>query len=135
MANIALSEAAEVRIVQLQETAQLRVALVSGPDTLQILAINGGSYALAQRAIRERRSLREVIGSLEAVEEVSYQQIIDQGSLLPPITHPDPAHCFVSGTGLTHLGSAGTRDAMHVKLKDPDQALTDSMKMFRLGLE
>jgi hypothetical protein len=135
MANIALSEASKVRIVQLQETGQLRVALVSDPDTLQILAINGGTYALAQRAIREGRSLREVIGSLEAIEQLSYQRIIDQGALLPPITHPDPAHCFVSGTGLTHLGSAGTRDAMHVKLKDPGQALTDSMKMFKLGLE
>ena len=41
----------------------------------------------------------------------------------------------MSGTGLTHLGSAGTRDAMHVKLNDPGQAMTDSMKMFKLGLE
>ena len=55
--------------------------------------------------------------------------------MLSPITHPDPAHCCVSGTGLTHLGSAGTRDSMHVKLNDPSGALTDSMKMFKLGLE
>ena len=79
--------------------------------------------------------LREIIDSLESSEQVSYQRAIDQGALLPPVTHPDPAHCFVSGTGLTHLGSAGTRDAMHVKLNDPGQALTDSMKMFKLGLE
>jgi hypothetical protein len=135
MANIALSEVPEIRIVQLQKDGRLRVALVKDPETLQILAIDGGSYALAQRAIEERRSLREVIGSLEANEQVSYRRIIDQGALLPPVTHPDPAHCFVSGTGLTHLGSADTRDAMHVKLKDPGQALTDSMKMFKLGLE
>ena len=68
-------------------------------------------------------------------EQVSYQSTIDQGALLPPVTHPDSAHCLVSGTGLTHLGSAGTRDAMHVKLKDQGQAMTDSMKMFKLGLE
>jgi hypothetical protein len=135
MANIALSEAAEIRIVQLQEAGRLRVALVMDPDTLQLLAIDGGSYALAQRAIQEGRSLREVIDSLEAAEQVSYRRIIDQGDLLPPIMHPDPAHCIVSGTGLTHLGSAGTRDAMHAKMKDPGQALTDSMKMFKLGLE
>ncbi len=132
---MAKTGATEIRIVQLQENGWLRVALVKDPDTLQILAINGGSYALAQRAIEERRSLHEVIDSLESNGQVSYRRIIDQGALLPPVTHPDPAHCFVSGTGLTHLGSAGTRDAMHVKLKDPDQALTDSMKMFKLGLE
>ena len=30
--------------------------------------------------------------------------------------HADPAHCYVTGTGLTHLGSADTRDAMHKKI-------------------
>ncbi|MGV8951342.1 MAG: AraD1 family protein, partial [Cypionkella sp.] len=38
------------------------------------------------------------------------------------------------GTGLTHLGSAATRDAMHAKLDGPE-VLTDSKKMFRMGLE
>ena len=36
-------------------------------------------------------------------------------------------------TGLTHLGSAQSRDSMHAKLQSAD--LTDSMKMFKLGLE
>ena len=40
----------------------------------------------------------------------------------------------LTGTGLTHLGSAATRDAMHAKL-DGAETLTDSMKMFRMGLE
>ena len=34
--------------------------------------------------------------------------------LLPPIDHPaEPARCIVSGTGLTHFGSARDRHAMH----------------------
>ena len=36
-------------------------------------------------------------------------------------------------TGLSHLGSAQSRDAMHAKLQSAD--LTDSMKMFKLGVE
>jgi hypothetical protein len=52
-----------------------------------------------------------------------------------PLHHPDPAHFLVTGTGLTHLGSAATRDAMHQKLKGDESALTDSMRMFRLGIE
>ncbi|TJW48837.1 MAG: GguC protein [Mesorhizobium sp.] len=41
-----------------------------------------------------------------------------------------------TGTGLTHLGSAATRDSMHKKLSsDGEEQLTDSMKMFRMGLE
>jgi hypothetical protein len=51
-----------------------------------------------------------------------------------PVSHPDPAHLHLTGTGLTHLGSASARDAMHAKLAG-DEALTDSMKMFRMGLE
>ena len=40
----------------------------------------------------------------------------------------------VSGTGLTHLGSAEGRDKMHRNLES-EANLTDSMKMFKLGLE
>ena len=55
---------------------------------------------------------------------------------MSPINHPDPAHLHLTGTGLTHLGSAATRDSMHKKLSaDGEEQLTDSMKMFRMGLE
>jgi len=66
---------------------------------------------------------------------VGYAAIAAEGRLLPPLDHPDPAHCFVTGTGLDHLGSAQARDAMHAKLAAEADSLTDSMKMFRLGLE
>jgi hypothetical protein len=51
-----------------------------------------------------------------------------------PVSHPDPARLHLTGTGLTHLGSASARDAMHAKLAGAE-TLTDSMKMFRMGLE
>jgi hypothetical protein len=51
-----------------------------------------------------------------------------------PVSHPDPAHLHLTGTGLTHLGSASARDAMHAKLAGAE-TLTDSMKMFRMGLD
>jgi hypothetical protein len=51
-----------------------------------------------------------------------------------PVSHPDPAHLHLTGTGLTHLGSASARDAMHAKLAGTE-TLTDSMRMFRMGLE
>jgi hypothetical protein len=52
-----------------------------------------------------------------------------------PLDHDDPAHCYVTGTGLTHLGSADTRDAMHKKIGGDVESLSDSMKMFRMGVE
>jgi hypothetical protein len=53
--------------------------------------------------------------------------------LLVPIDTPEPAATLVSGTGLTHLGSADGRDKMH-KTAAAGQA-TDSMRMFLMGLE
>ena len=44
----------------------------------------------------------------------------------------EPARCLVSGTGLTHLGSARNRQSMHAST---EADLTDSMKMFRWGIE
>ncbi len=53
--------------------------------------------------------------------------------LLCPVDHPDSAHLFVSGTGLTHLGSAEGRDKMHKAAASG--SLTDSMRMFLMGVE
>jgi len=59
---------------------------------------------------------------------------LDSVTLLCPIDHSDPAHLLVSGTGLTHLGSAEGRDQMHrAAIENP--APTDSMKMFLMGVE
>jgi len=63
-------------------------------------------------------------------------ETIDLGevTLLGPIDHPDAAHLLVSGTGLTHLGSAEGRDKMHKAAAAGDK-LTDSMRMFLMGVE
>src|SRR3984957_2638934 len=136
MDNIALAaQVPETRLIQFRVDGETRVGLVIDPETVQTLEVQGGTYALALQAIQAPRPLRDLVLSLNGNTSISYQGLIDAGALLPPITHPDPAHCCVSGTGLTHLGSADTRDSMHVKLNDPSGALTDSMKMFKLGLE
>ncbi|MFR1445991.1 FAH family protein, partial [Acinetobacter baumannii] len=67
---------------------------------------------------------------------VDLEALYRKGRLLSPINHPDPAHLHLTGTGLTHLGSAAARDAMHKKLNaEGEEQLTDSMKMFRMGLD
>jgi hypothetical protein len=71
----------------------------------------------------------------DLAEELTGAEIdLHQVRLLPPVDHPDPAHLLVSGTGLTHLGSAEGRDKMHRKLAEASE-LTDSMKMFLMGVE
>lgn len=125
-----------MRIVQFFQDKGMkdcRVAVVSGDgESLQVIAGLSTSYELAQRAIDANLSLEEKITGLGFCDRVDYTRVVDEGRLLPPLTHPDPAHMLVTGTGLTHLGSASTRSAMHGKAENE---LTDSMKMFKWGIE
>lgn len=91
------------------------------------------TYALALEAANSGRSLAQVIAAHGLGSPVDLARLAAEGRLTHPITHPDPAHLHLTGTGLTHLGSASTRDAMHTKASAADA--TDSMKMFRMGLE
>ena len=93
------------------------------------------TYELASRAIAQKSSLKALVERLGFLEEVDIRAALAEGRVLPPLDHPDdPAHLVVTGTGLTHLGSAQGRDSMHKDLSDAAK-LTDSMKMFKLGLE
>lgn len=112
-----------------------RVAIVRNADTLEPLSRACSMHALARAAIADKASLAAFAASLAGGSVLYYQSMIDGKRLLPPLTHPDPAHLRVSGTGLTHLGSADTRAAMHSKLRGEASELTDSMRMFRMGLE
>ena len=84
---------------------------------------------LARQAIADEVTLANLAQRL-AGEPVNLSTV----TLLCPIDHPDPAHLLVSGTGLTHLGSAEGRDKMHRAAAAGD-ALTDSMRMFLMGME
>jgi hypothetical protein len=91
------------------------------------------THALAMEAAATGRSLAQVVAAHGKGEVVDLPAMAVAGRLMLPITHPDPSHMHLTGTGLTHLGSAATRDAMHAKATASDA--TDSMKMFRMGLE
>ncbi len=115
-------------------------------ETIRVIARNGGKtriingarsvYSLAMEAARTGTGLVALIERKGFGEAVDLDAAYKKGRLLSPINHPDPAHLHLTGTGLTHLGSAATRDAMHKKLDaDREEQLTDSMKMFRMGLE
>jgi hypothetical protein len=96
----------------------------------------GSVYALAMEAADSGRPLKAVIEEKGLGEEVDLEAAYAAGRFLSPITHPDAAHLHLTGTGLTHLGSAATRDSMHKKTSEAaEETLTDSMKMFRMGLE
>ena len=113
----------------------LRVVAREGTEAY---AVNGATstYDLALEAARSGKGLKMTIRERGLGEAVDLEAAYEEGRLLLPITHPDAAHMHVTGTGLTHLGSASTRDAMHTAATaEAEGKVTDSMKMFRMGLE
>jgi hypothetical protein len=131
-----------VRLVQLKAEDVSRLAVVDEP-LLRLIQGFDSVYALAQVAIRSGKRLTTLIEDHLTKDTLDYEPIYRGGAewkLLPPIDHPEePWKCLVSGTGtgtgtgLTHLGSARDRDAMHGS--SAEQELTDSMRMFRWGVE
>lgn len=119
----------------LDEDGARRVAKVDeGSSQLQVLADTTRIYDLALEAGRTGVTLDVIVTSRLRDNWVDYDSIIATQRLLQPLDHPDPAHCLVSGTGLTHIGSAQAREAMHTQA-GTDLALTDSMRLFQWGLE
>ncbi len=89
---------------------------------------------LVNESIAARIGLKECIAQHGLGDPIDLAQAYADGQILSPINHSDPAHLHLTGTGLTHLGSAATRSAMHAKAAD-EENLTDSMKMFQMGIE
>lgn len=123
-----------MRLVQLRDGATRRIALVDEPR-LRLLEGVTSVHQLALAAAAAGRSLTDELQRRLGRDTLDYDAIYDGRSpwrLLPPIDHPDePARSLISGTGLTHLGSAADRQRMHeIAEAEP----TDSMKMFRLGV-
>jgi hypothetical protein len=110
-----------------------RVAAQGDEGDAWLLAAVESTYRLAADALESGTGLADLAAVLRTGEAVDLGLAEGEGRLLPPIDHPDPAHLYLSGTGLTHLGSAEGRDRMHRPAAGG--TVTDSMRMFQLGLE
>jgi hypothetical protein len=123
------------RLVQIRNGPERRVALVV-EDELRLLAGSASVYELAEQALAADRTLTALVAERATGDDMDYAAVyagVSPWRLLPPIDHPaEPTRCLVSGTGLTHMGSARDRQAMHTTA--PEE-VTDSMRMFRSGLE
>jgi hypothetical protein len=89
------------------------------------------SYDLAKAAIAAGSTVATLIEKQGLGDLVDLMALAFEGKLDCPVRHPDPAHMYLTGTGLTHTGSASARDSMHADTA----GMSDSMKMFRMGME
>jgi hypothetical protein len=127
-----------VHLVQISNGALRRVALVE-ESNLRCLVEVESIYELALRCINFGLSLSEQATALAGGEVISYDAVYAETSewhLLSPIDVPGAlSRLMISGTGLTHLGSAKDRQAMHLADAAKAETVTDSMRMFQWGIE
>ncbi|AFL87418.1 hypothetical protein Terro_1098 [Terriglobus roseus DSM 18391] len=130
-----------MRLVQIANGDDRRVAMVEEPDLVLLHDVTS-TYALALRAIESGQKITGLAESLRSTERMAYDTVYEgthSWKLLAPIDVPgDPQKLLVSGTGLTHLGSARERQSMHAAAgTTPDEVdeaeMTDSMRMFEWG--
>lgn len=111
----------------------VRAVIAADDDGAAFVPGVAGVRALATRAIEDGVGLAAAVAACGRGARVDLLAELAAGRLLAPIDHDDPAHLLLTGTGLTHLGSAEGRDAMH---RDAAAAVqTDSMRMFLAGVE
>lgn len=136
-----------MRLIQFQLPGPgRRIGYVDGEDVVDLTSVNAAwtqVYQLFFEARRSGKTLGAYLAdpSIDNGDRVSYNQLLAgrpgdaSGWILPPLDHPNAAHCTVSGTGLTHLGSMEARDQMHTIADAGEQTKTDSQKMFEMGLK
>jgi len=122
-----------MRLLQYRsENGRRRVIAADADGNFYLRGINTVAE-LATEAISNGKSLAEIIEACDTEENVDIAAELAAGRIIAPIDHADPAHLLMTGTGLTHLGSAESRDKMH-RAAAAGGAQTDSMRMFLQGL-
>ena len=123
-----------MNFIQFERNGTRAVARIDGDQAIVVRSVQRMGE-LALRAIRNGLTLGEAAEEAGDGESLSYPTLLAAGEVLVPLDHADPAHCWVTGTGLTHLGSAEARDEMHRRADTETGNETDSIKMFNLGLK
>lgn len=125
-----------MRLIQfINASAQRHVGLVEA-DRIQVLDRVSSTYELFWEALNASESVAETTNQLRLPQYEDYQELLAENRVLLPLDHPDPYHTWITGTGLTHLGSATARNTMHAQLQSTTEAAqTDTMRLFRLGVE
>jgi hypothetical protein len=124
-----------LRLLQVELAGRMRaVAAVDEDGRAMRLDGIGSTYDLACQALAQGTTLEQAARARLTAQAVDISGANPDVRLLAPIDHPDTAHLYLTGTGLTHLGSAESRDKMHA-LAAAGGAQTDSMRMFLEGLQ
>jgi len=122
-----------LRLLQHRASDGTRSVIAADGQSARLVNDVASTRELALQAISGGIGLAEMVGRLGLREDVDPAAELAAGRIIAPIDHDNPAHLMMSGTGLTHLGSADARDRMHRMAAVEKQ--TDSMRIFLEGVE
>jgi hypothetical protein len=123
-----------LRLLQHRRADGVRAVIAADGDVAAFVPGVSSIRALALAAIAAGTGLKQAAEAAGKGAAVDIAAELAAGRIIAPIDHEDPAHMVLTGTGLTHLGSAEGRDKMHRAAAEAT-AQTDSMRMFLEGLE
>ncbi|WP_239024792.1 AraD1 family protein [Sphingomonas corticis] len=123
-----------LRLMQRRDEEGARAVIAADETGAWIVPGVARVYDLAAGAIAAGQDLATAVAQAGRGAAVDPAAELAAGRLIAPIDHDDPAHLSMTGTGLTHLGSAEGRAKMHAAAAAADHQ-TDSMRMFLEGVE
>nr|WP_317055201.1 hypothetical protein [Roseovarius sp. W115]MDV2928773.1 hypothetical protein [Roseovarius sp. W115] len=113
----------------LNAQGQKIVCATDDTGTSRKLADVAGIRELAMQALQTQTKLTDLALACATEEVVDLVAALDEGRVLTPIDHPDPAHLLVSGSGLSHKAWVATEPD-----HGPDEdAWPDHFKTLMLG--
>lgn len=138
-----------MRIVQFEISGQgRRVGVVDGDDLIDVTSLRPDwtrtvdVFATAERLQASFVGMLSDAAANSSAARLRYHDLLEAAPgegrpfLHPPVDAADAHRVLITGTGLTHLGSMQSRDDMHsAKEAEEPAAMTDSARMFRMGIE
>jgi hypothetical protein len=122
------------------------VGLVDGDEVCDLTSVKPGWLRTVDAFVEAEstsQQLRDVLADAargSGIKTLSYASLLnsepggDAPFLHAPVDTADLHRVIITGTGLTHLGSMQSRDTMHSDDTDNPVEMTDSAKMFAMGI-
>jgi hypothetical protein len=128
-----------LRLVQfITETGRRAVGVpAADSQTLTLLSGTASVYELAQTALEQGASLAQTARARLGNRREDYDRVAAERRLLPPLDHPDAAHCWITGTGVTHRRTIRENDEKRGNMaakKTQAKPNTDAMRLYDMGV-
>lgn len=124
-----------MRIVQfLEDGGHRRIGLVEGESTVTEINAAETTYSLVLSLLESGGNIEGFVHEHGLGRSYDYSVLLSEKRVLVPVDHPDPARCWVVGTGLTHLGAGVNRSEALEQAKASAPPSTDAQRLWREGL-